>query len=50
MDGQSWHVEQAVAAFLPDDMEAVVLCNSNLGAQGASLTHTFKNAVLKNIE
>ena len=49
-DGQSWHVEQAVAAFLPDDMEAVVLCNSNIGPQGASLTQTFRNAVLNNIE
>jgi len=49
-NGGLWHVEQAVAAFLPDDMEAVVLCNSNVGAQGASLTSTLKNAVLNNIE
>lgn len=49
-DGSSWHVEQAVAVFLPDDMEAVVLCNSNVGSQGASLTTTLRNAVLNNIE
>jgi len=49
-DGASWHVEQAVAAFLPDDMEAVILCNSNVGAQGASLTSTLRNAILNNIE
>ena len=45
-----WHVEQAVAAFLPDDMEAVILVNSNIGSQGASLTQTFRNAVANNIQ
>ena len=49
-DGANWHVEQAVAAYLPDDMEAVVLVNSNIGPNGASLTTTFRNAVLNNIE
>jgi CubicO group peptidase (beta-lactamase class C family) len=49
-DGGNWHVEQAVAAYLPDDMEAVVLVNSNIGPNGASLTQTFRNAVLNNIE
>lgn len=49
-DGAAWHVEQAVACFLPDDMEVVVLVNSNIGAQGASLTTTFRNAVANNID
>jgi CubicO group peptidase (beta-lactamase class C family) len=49
-DGSMWHVEQAVAAFLPDDMEAVVLSNSNIGPNGASLTNTFYNAIVNNIE
>ena len=48
--GQSWHVEQAVASFLPDDMEAVVLVNSNLGAAGASLAATFRTAFANNLE
>ena len=49
-DGNLWHVEQAVAAFLPDDMEAVILVNSNIGWQQASLTQTFRNAVTNNIQ
>jgi hypothetical protein len=49
-DGQSWHVEQSVACFLPDDMEAVVLVNSNIGAAGASLTSTFRTAIINNID
>ena len=48
--GELWHVEQAVAAFLPNDMEAVILVNSNIGSQGASLTQTFRNAVANNIQ
>lgn len=45
-----WHVEQAVAAYLPDEMELVVLVNSNVGVPAASLTQTVRTAVANNVE
>lgn len=42
------HVEQSVAFFLPGDMEAVVLVNSNIGVD-SSLRGTIRNAYLNSI-
>lgn len=42
------HVEQSVAFFLPGDMEAVVLVNSNIGVD-SSLRGTIRNAYLNAI-
>ncbi len=43
-------VEQSVAYYLPEDMECVVLVNSWIGPQQASLRGTINDAYLANLE
>ncbi|MBX3197604.1 MAG: hypothetical protein KF850_41350 [Labilithrix sp.] len=42
--------EQSVAYFLPEDMELVVLVNSQIGAQNGSLRGTINDAYVASLE
>lgn len=44
------HLEQSVAVFMPEQMECVVLVNSWIGAQQASLRNAVRDAYLANLE
>ncbi len=51
-DGKSTsnHIEQSVAVFMPEEMECVVLVNSWVGTQQASLRNAVRDAYLANLE
>lgn len=52
-EGGVYHVEQSIAIFLPNDMELVMLVNSNILApysQPMSLSQTVKDAIFNNID
>ncbi len=47
-EGNFWHVEQAVAFYLPEDMELVMLVNSTIG-NDVSLADTVRNLYVNSL-